>query len=96
MGAAIATIAAYVTLFAGMTWRAQRLYAVPYQWRRVAVAAGAAIGLTIVGKAADVSLPAAILLCLAYPLALLPLGFYLPAELRRVKAAGRRLAAFGR
>jgi O-antigen/teichoic acid export membrane protein len=96
MGAAVATIAAYMTLFGGMAWRAQRLYPVPYQWRRIAIAAGAAIGLTIAGKTAEVSLAVAILLCLAYPLVLVPFGFYLPAELRQVRAAGRRLVAFGR
>ena len=39
MGAAVATIAAYATMFAGMSWWAQRIYPVPYQWRRVLTAA---------------------------------------------------------
>ena len=36
------------------------------------------------------------LLALAYPLILLPLGFYLPGERRRLVAAGRRLVAAAR
>ena len=39
MGAAVATIAAFVTMFAGMAWWAQRIFPVPYQWRRVLTAA---------------------------------------------------------
>ena len=35
MGAAVATIAAYTTMFVGMAWWSQRIYPVAYQWRRV-------------------------------------------------------------
>ena len=43
-GAAAATVVAYVVLAGGMAWLAQRLYPVPYEWRRltIAVAAGVA------------------------------------------------------
>jgi O-antigen/teichoic acid export membrane protein len=85
MGAAIATVAAYVALFLGMAANAQRVYPTPYQWRRVATLTGVAVGLTVLGKALDVPLGAAIILALAYPLLLLPAGFYLPAELQRVR-----------
>ncbi|HSI98353.1 MAG TPA: oligosaccharide flippase family protein [Gaiellaceae bacterium] len=91
MGAAIATVAAYATMFVGMAWWAQRIYRVPYQWRRVATAAGAGVALVVAGKLAEVGLPAAVALALVYPLALLPLGFYLPAE-RRAIGARLRLA----
>ena len=91
MGAAVATIAAYATMFVGMAWWAQRIYRVPYQWRRVATAAGAGIALAALGKLAAGGLPVAILLSLAYPLALLPLGFYLPGE-RKAISARLRLA----
>jgi hypothetical protein len=64
---------------------AQRVYRVPYQWRRIALLAGVAVGLTVLGKALDASLPLAIALSLAYPLVLLPLGFYLPAERARLR-----------
>jgi O-antigen/teichoic acid export membrane protein len=91
MGAAVAGICAYGTLFLGMAWKAQRVFPVPYQWRRVATALGTAVGLTVVGRALDVPLGGAIALVAVYPLVLWPLGFYLPEELRRLRA--RRLAA---
>jgi O-antigen/teichoic acid export membrane protein len=80
MGAAIATVGAYSLMFAGMTWNAQRRFPVPYQWRRVATLVGIAVGLTVLGKVLDVSLPLAIALVAAYPLALALTGFYLPDE----------------
>jgi O-antigen/teichoic acid export membrane protein len=86
IGAAIATIGAYVTLFVGMAWRAQYLYPVPYQWRRVAIAGGVAIALTVIGRVLDPPLAAAIAIVAAYPLVLWPLGFYLPEERRRIRA----------
>jgi O-antigen/teichoic acid export membrane protein len=85
MGAAIATIAGYSLMFVLMAWHAQRTYPVPYQWRRIVTAVGAAAGLLILGKLLDVPLVAAILISLAYPLALLVLGFYLPAERARLR-----------
>ena len=91
MGAAFATIAAYTTMFLGMAWWSQRIYPVAYQWRRVATAAATGIGLVAAGKVAGVGLPVAFVLALAYPLALLPLGFYLPSE-RRAIGARLRLA----
>jgi O-antigen/teichoic acid export membrane protein len=85
MGAAVATIGAYAALFLGMAWKAQRVFPVPYQWRRVATAMGTAIALTVLGRALDFPLAAAIALVAVYPLVLLPLGFYLPEELRRMR-----------
>ena len=89
VGAAISTVAAYLALFLGMVVYAQHVYPVSYQWRRVATAAGAAVALTVLAAALHVPLGVAIALVLVYPLALLPLRFYLPAELDRV----RRLVA---
>jgi O-antigen/teichoic acid export membrane protein len=88
MGAAAATIAAYATMFAGMTWWAQRIYPIPYQWRRVVTAVGGGLALVAVGKLAGGGLPVAVALSLAYPLLLFFAGFYLPAER---KAIGARL-----
>ena len=45
VGAAIATVAAYGSMAIGMGWWSQRIYPVPYQWRRVATAALAAVAL---------------------------------------------------
>jgi O-antigen/teichoic acid export membrane protein len=86
MGAAIATVAAYVLMFVLMTWYAQRVFPVPYQWRRVGTAAAAAVVLVVAGKLLDAGLAVALVLSLAYPLALAALGFYLPAERARVRA----------
>ena len=86
MGAAIATVAAYTVMFAGMAWWAQRIFPCPYQWRRVLTAAAAGVALASVGKVIGGGLPVCAALILVYPLALLPLGFYLPAERRRLRA----------
>jgi hypothetical protein len=59
---------------------------VPYQWRRVLTAAAAGIALAVTGKLVGGGLPVAALLALAYPLVLLPLGFYLPVERKRLRA----------
>jgi O-antigen/teichoic acid export membrane protein len=94
MGAAIATLAAYTTMFAGMTWHAQRVYRVPYQWQRVGTLVAVAVALTALAKAVEAPLWLALPLALAYPLALLPLGFYLPEERSRLRRlVGRSLLA---
>jgi O-antigen/teichoic acid export membrane protein len=87
MGAAVATLAAYLVLFVGMWLNSRRVYPVPYQWRRVITLSAVAAGLAVLGGVVG-SLPLAIALIVAYPLALFPLGFYQPAELARL----RRLA----
>ena len=46
---------------------------------------GVAVALTVLGSVVDVPLAVAILIALVYPLALLPLGFYLPAERSRLR-----------
>jgi len=84
VGAAIATVAAYVTMAVGMAWWSQRIYPVPYQWRRVVTAAAAAVGLAVLGKAIDVGFGGALALCVAYPLALAVLGFTSAEERRRL------------
>jgi O-antigen/teichoic acid export membrane protein len=84
-GAAFATLSAYVAMFAGMAWKAQHVFPVPYQWRRVATAVAVGIGLTALGAWLDVNLPAAIALGAAYPLVLALLGFFLPAERARIR-----------
>jgi hypothetical protein len=65
---------------------AQHVYPVAYQRRRVLTAAAAAVLLTIAARGLDVPLGIAILLVVAYPAALLALGFFLPAERRRLRS----------
>jgi O-antigen/teichoic acid export membrane protein len=86
VGAAISTLVAYVVMFLGMTVRAQQVFPVPYQWRRIALVTATAVGLTVLGKAIHVPFAGAVGLTAVYPLLLLPLGFYLPVELRRLRA----------
>jgi O-antigen/teichoic acid export membrane protein len=93
IGAAVAGVAAYASMFVLMSLHAQRVYPVPYQWRRIALVVGTAVAVTALGKALEVPLAVALALAAAYPLILLPLGFYLPAERRRLLAVGRRLVA---
>ena len=89
VGASISTLAAYVVLFIGMTVYAQHVYPVNYQWRRVVTAVSVAVALNVAARAAGLSLVPSLLLVAVYPLALAPLGFYLPAERARL----RRLVA---
>jgi O-antigen/teichoic acid export membrane protein len=85
IGSAVASASAYGAMFLGMAWYAQRVFPTPYQWRRVAIAVGGAVALTVAGKLLDVPLAVALALVAAYPLLLLALGFYLPAERRRLR-----------
>jgi O-antigen/teichoic acid export membrane protein len=95
VGAAISTLAAYVALFGGMMLYAQSVYPVPYQWRRVATATAAAVGLTLAARWPHLTLVPSLLLVAAYPLALGALGFYLPAERQRLAKLPQRLHVFG-
>ncbi|MDX6479681.1 MAG: hypothetical protein QOG85_191 [Gaiellaceae bacterium] len=85
LGAAYSTLSAYVLLMVIRTWNAQKLFHVGYQWRRVATVLLAAGALTGVGQVFHHSLPIAFGLVLVYPVVLAALGFYLPAERRRLK-----------
>jgi len=84
VGAGIANLCAFTVMFLGITWWSQRVFWVPYQWRRVVTVVGVAGGLTVLGKALDVPLAAAIALVAIYPLVLWPLRFYLPSELAHI------------
>ena len=86
MGAAIATVAAYTVMFAGMAWWAQRIFPCPYQWRRVLTAAAVGIALATLGKVVGAGLPLCLALIVLYPVALLPVGFYLPAERKKLRS----------
>jgi O-antigen/teichoic acid export membrane protein len=89
MGAAVATVVAYVVMFFGMTWYAQRVFPTPYQWRRVLTAVASAVALLLLGRALG-GLAAAIGLTLAYPVVLVLLRFLLPEERIRLREARSR------
>jgi O-antigen/teichoic acid export membrane protein len=90
-GAAVSMLLSYFVIFLGMTWKAQRVFHVHYQWRRLGTAAGTAAALTVIGKLVDGGLPLVIVLIALYPIVLRLVGFYLPAERARINAFGRRL-----
>jgi O-antigen/teichoic acid export membrane protein len=85
MGAAISTLVSFSFMFVFMAWHAQRVYPVPYQWRRVAILVGTAAALNVLAVLVDAPLPLAVVLVVAYPVVLLPLGFYLPGERTRLR-----------
>jgi O-antigen/teichoic acid export membrane protein len=85
LGAAYATLSAYILLMLVRTWNAQNVYPVQYQWRRVALLLLAAGALTGVGEVFPHSLALAFALTFAYPLVLAALGFYLPGERKRLR-----------
>ena len=88
MGAAVATVAAYVVMFVGHdVVRAARLPdAVPVAARAAQRSAPRSL-LLLAGKALDVPSPSRSRLRSPIPLVLLPLGFYLPAERLRLRRA---------
>jgi O-antigen/teichoic acid export membrane protein len=85
VGASIAMLVGYVVIFVAMTLYAQSVYPVRYQWRRVVTCVTAAAALTVAARAGHLALAPSFVLVLCYPLVLLPLGFYLPAERRRLR-----------
>ena len=89
-GAALASLVAYVAMFFGMLWNAQRVFPVRYQWRRLGTIAGVSVGLTVFGRALDGPFAVQLLLALSFPLLLLPAGFYLPGERARMRALRRK------
>lgn len=84
VGAAVATLLAYIVLFAGIVAYGQRVYRVEYQWRRLLSVVGLAGTLAVAGVALELPPAAALPLALAFPLLLAPLGFYLPGEVARL------------
>jgi O-antigen/teichoic acid export membrane protein len=98
VGAAWATTASFSFLALLVLVAGQRLYPVPWEWRRILLAVGAAAGLAVVALAVDqrvsftLSLPLRLGLSLAYPLALLALGFFPSGDLARAWARARALA----
>jgi O-antigen/teichoic acid export membrane protein len=88
-GAAIATLAAYTAMFVTMAWYVQRVYPVPYRWKRIVLLGGGAAGLTVLGKSVDLPVAGAVGLTLAYPLVLVLAALCVPTERLQL----RRLAA---
>jgi O-antigen/teichoic acid export membrane protein len=94
VGAAWATVASLWGLSLLVLAVGQRIYPVPWDWRRIVSAVGLAFGLALASLAVDawvpfaVSVPVRVAITAAYPLALLATGFFPAADLA---AARRRL-----
>jgi O-antigen/teichoic acid export membrane protein len=95
VGAAYAALAAYPLLFALTVLAGQRVYRIPYDWGRMALALGAALALSLAtpvvesgGLATSIALKTVLLA--AYPAVLLASGFVAPAERTAVLRALRR------
>jgi O-antigen/teichoic acid export membrane protein len=92
LGAAWATATAFVVLCALVVSISQRFYPVPWDWLRIGLAVGLAAGLALVSLAVDewmrfdLSLPVRLAITVAYPLALVALGFFPPADLAKMRA----------
>ena len=57
---------------AGIAWWSQRIYPVPYQWRRVLTAGLAGVAVVVAGKLVEGGLPVAIALIARLPPAAAP------------------------
>ncbi len=80
VGAGVALVASYVVVLALMYVFTQRLFPVPYEWRRLALVVGSAAALVVAGEAllptaGIAGLAGRTVLWLAYPLALFGFGF---------------------
>jgi O-antigen/teichoic acid export membrane protein len=95
VGAAWATVGGFAALATLVLTVAQRIYPVPWDWRRITLAVGLCTALTLVTLAIDAwlpllpSLPVRIAVTLAYPLALRAAGFF-PADDRAAAYATLR------
>ena len=106
VGAGIALVASYLVVLALMYAFTQRLFPVPWEWRRLALAVGAAAALIGIGEAFLPTeglggLAGRVGLWLAYPLVLWALGFLTRDERRSLRtmlspsAVAARLNALG-
>lgn len=94
VGAGIALVASYLVVLALMYGFTQRLFAVPYEWARLARVVTVSAALVLAGElllptAGAAGLLERAALWLAYPLALLASGFFTVAERRRLAALRR-------
>jgi O-antigen/teichoic acid export membrane protein len=89
VGAGVALMASYAVVVAIMHAITRRLFPVPYEWGRLALAVGAAalliaVGDSLVGDDGAGALALTLGLCAAYPLVLLAAGFLTREERRRL------------
>ncbi|MNR91786.1 Polysaccharide biosynthesis protein [compost metagenome] len=95
MGAALAKVASYAAVATVTYAIAQRLHPIPYDWGRLGKLALACLGIYIAGHLAAMtgawSFPLRVLAFMAFPLALLGLGFFTAPEIRHFKRLLKRI-----
>jgi O-antigen/teichoic acid export membrane protein len=95
VGAAWATLAAFSGLALLVLVVSNRLYPVPWDWRRIALAAGLAAGTALLALGIDewlstaVSIPARLAITAGYPAVLHALGFFPARDLAAVRRRAR-------
>lgn len=94
MGAALATLAAYVVLFSATATSSHRVFPIPYEARLVLLAAltGAFVALLWVAGWAGAGLVPKLVVCCAFPVALRATGYFRPSETHRAAAYLCRMA----
>ena len=96
LGAAWATAVAFAAMAVGMLVICQRIYPVPWEWRRIGLAIVVTVGLSLAALALDAwvpfqaSLAARAALTLAYPLVLVALGFFPRSDLGHARPPAPR------
>lgn len=91
LGAAWATATAFAAMAIGTVVVCQRIYPVPWEWRRIGLAIGVTVALCLAALALDAwapfyaSLPVRAALTLAYPLVLVVLGFFPRSDLAAMR-----------
>ena len=91
LGAAWATAASFAAMTIGMAVICQRIYPVPWEWRRLGLAVGVMVALCFAALALDAWVPfyASLLiravLTLAYPVVLVALGFFSRSDLAAMR-----------
>jgi O-antigen/teichoic acid export membrane protein len=101
VGAAWATVGAYAVVAVSVLIVSHRVYRVPWDARRILLAIGLMIGLSLASLAVDAwvplapSLPFRILITLLYPALLIGLRFFSPEDLAAFRSRLRRLAPVG-
>ena len=91
LGAAWATATAFAAMAIGTVVVCQRIYPVPWEWRRIGLAIAVTVALCFAALALDAwapfyaSLPVRVALTLAYPLVLVVLGFFPRSDLAAMR-----------
>jgi len=91
LGAAWASAIAFTVMATAMLVVCQRIYPVPWEWRRLASVVVVTFALCLAALALDAwvpfypSLVARLVLTLAYPLVLVAVGFFPPGDLRAIR-----------